>query len=329
MFRNIILVLLALSGLALFVFAPRRAPGADPPAQNVVDTARGLFGVDVNVGDRGSVRVRAGLIDIHVGGDARRDGVPVGEHTSHWLFRGSKLINTPVMDPKHKEIGRVDDVVVDLRSGRVRYIAVEYPALLGRDKLFAVPWDRFQLARNKHGGFYLVVNIEEETFERAPGFVRNKWPNFANRRWQEEIDIFYGVYIKPGDVKTRFGTSPDPIKRIEHLERVSRIKGFPVIADESERRIGAVSDIVVDFASGHARYTVVCFKNSIGTDNRRFVIPSDQLDFEIEDGRPCLELEVKMRRMSRAPSFEVDQWPNLRDQEFTTSIDAFYAEDDD
>ncbi len=328
MLRNIIIALVTLAGLTMFAFTPR-APGAEPPFQDIADTARGLFGVDVNVGDRGGVRVRAGLIDINVGGRDRRDGVPIAERSSHWLFRGTKLIDTPVMDPQHDEIGRVDDVVVDLRSGKVRYVAVEYPAMFGRNKLFAVPWDRFQLARNDLGAFYLVVNIEEETFKRAPGFVRNQWPNFANRHWQEDVDIFYGVYVKPGDVKTRFGTEPDPVRTIEHLERVSQIENFPVIGDKSEQHIGGLSDVVIDFASGHARYAVLHFDNSIGIEDRRFLIPWHRLDFETEAGKPCLELEVKHRRLSRAPSFDVRNWPDLRDPKMSNEIDAYYAEDDD
>ena len=92
MLRNIIIALVTLAGLTMFAFTPR-APGAEPPFQDIADTARGLFGVDVNVGDRGGVRVRAGLIDINVGGRDRRDGVPIAERSSHWLFRGSVATN--------------------------------------------------------------------------------------------------------------------------------------------------------------------------------------------------------------------------------------------
>lgn len=67
------------------------------------------------------------------------------------------------------------------------------------------------------GSIWSSISMKKP-FQRAPGFVKNKWPNFANRRWQEEVDVYYGVYVKPGDVQTRFGTSPDPVKWIEHLE---------------------------------------------------------------------------------------------------------------
>lgn len=304
--------------IALFGFAATTAQGQGPP-QVVVDTARGLFGVDVDLNN--GVRVRAGLIDIRVPG---RDSKGPVQRGPAWLFRGEQLIGTPVMDPQHKEIGVVDDAVLDLRSGRVRYIAVEYPTL-GRDKLFAVPWDRFRLARKLNGGYYFVVNIDDATFERAPGFVRTTWPNFANRRWAKSIDIYYGVYVKPGDVATRFGTDPDPVREVEHLDRLSTIKGLAVIGDDSERKIGVVSDVVVDFGTGHARYAVLQFPDSIGIEDRRFAVPFEKLDYKTQKGQSLMELKVDRRKLARAPSFEQKQWPNLRQPEFAARVDSYYG----
>lgn len=307
--------------LALLGFAATTAQGAEP-FQGIVDTARGLFGVDVDVNK--GVRVRAGLIDIRVDDDDDRRH---GQHRPAWMFRGRHLLGTPVMAPEHQEIGVVDDAVIDLRSGKVRYIAVEYPTLRGRDKLFAVPWDRFQLARRDNGGYYLVVNIEDEVFERAPGFVKTTWPNFADRRWAESVDIYYGVYIKPGDVKTQFGTEPDPVRKVEHLERLSQLNGFPVIGDESEQRIGSVADVIVDFSTGHIRYAVLQFPDSIGIQDRRFAVPFDRFDYETDNGETGLELEVNRRKLSRAPSFEDSRWPDLRHPDFAAQIDNYYGVD--
>ncbi len=324
-----LIVLAVLVGLVVFVFASR-ARSAEPPLEDAVDTARGLFGVDVDT--RNGVRVRAGLLDIQIGGDSRPGSLSDDAEEGagqRWLFRGTQLINTPVMDTEQREIGRIDDAVLDLRSGQLRYLAVEYPAKFGRDKLFAVPVKRFQIAHKDGAGFYFVVNIEEDVFERAPGFLRGQWPNFGNRRWQDEIDIFYGVYIKPGDVKTRFGTSPDPVRRLSHLERISKISGFTVIGDESEERIGSLADVIIDVGRGRTRYGVVQFDGPVEVADRRFAIPWKELDYEIEDGAACLELEVDYRRMRLAPAFDNSRWPDLLDPRFAERIDSFYADDDD
>lgn len=313
MLAHVMAVALIFSGAAV------SSVQAAEPFQGIVDTARGLFGVDVDV-DNG-LRVRAGLINIQVDDDDAGHRV---EADRVWLFRGQSLVRTPVMASSHEEIGVVDDVVVDLRSGKVRYIAVEYPTLRGRDKLFAVPWNRFQLARQNKGGYYLVVDIEDELFERAPGFSRSKWPNFADRRWAESIDVYYGVTIKPGDVKTRFGTDPDPVRYVEHLERLSRMNGFPVIEKTSEEPIAEVADVIVDFSSGHVRYAVLHFPGSIGIENRRFAIPMQRLTYTSDNGKSWLLLNVDRRTLGRAPGFDQQHWPDLRDPKFSSQVDEFY-----
>lgn len=316
MFRK---TLIKTTAFMLFSSSVPWAAVADEPFQGIVDTARGLFGVDVDVNN--GVRVRAGLINIHVDGDD--NDLPDGAERE-WLFRGQSLINTSVMDSRHEEIGVVNDVVVDLRSGNVRYMAVEYPTLGGRDKLFAVPWDRFQLARQENGGYYLVVDIEDEIFERAPGFSRSKWPNFADRRWAESIDVYYGVAIKPGDVKTRFGTDADPVREVEHLERLSKLDGFPVAERQSDRRIGEIADMIIDFSRGHARYAVLYFPGAIGIEDRRFAVPMQKLRYMKDQDKGYLKLEVDRQVLGRAPGFEEQQWPNLRDPQFSARVDNYY-----
>lgn len=239
------------------------------------------------------------------------------------------MIRTPVMDASHHEIGHVDDVVLDLRTGAVRYFAIAYPVENGRTKLFAVPRERFRLVHHDEGGFYFVVDIDKSVFTRAPGFLPGEWPNFANRRWLDEVDVFYGVYVKPGDVKTRFGTSPDPVRAIEHLVRVSRIEGLPVIDDDSEYRIGEVADVIVDLSRGSVRYGVVRFDHPSEDLDRRFAIPWRLLDYEIEDGRVCLELEVAQRELHQAPTFDAARWPDLLNPQFSQELDRFYSRIDD
>ncbi|MBI1311162.1 hypothetical protein GC176_07625 [bacterium] len=329
MLRNVLLVLAALGGLGLFVFVSG-ARGEDPPLNDARQTPRGLFSVDVDA--QNGVHVRAGLVDIQIGGSQPAGARPAdadGAAGQRWLFRGTQLINTPVMDTGHHEIGRIDDAVLNLRSGRLRYLAVEYAAKSGRDRLFAVPLTRFQLARQKDAGFYLVVNFDANMLERAPGFPRDDWPDFGNRRWQDEIDIFYGVDFKPDDVTAQIGASRVAVRRTAHFERVSHLAGFPVISDKSEQRIGSLADVIVDLETGHARYGVLQLDNSLAAADRRFAVPWGNLDYDIEDGRACLELEVKARRMTHAPSFENAHWPDLLDPTFATGIDEFYASGDD
>ncbi len=65
------------------------------------------------------------------------------------------------------------------------------------DKLFAVPWSDLKVvskgstsAGTAMEGYY-VLDVSKEALKNAPGFDKNRWPDFADRNWSAEIDRFY------------------------------------------------------------------------------------------------------------------------------------------
>ncbi len=60
-------------------------------------------------------------------------------------IRTSQVIGMTVRNMDGKDIGTVNDIVLNAATGRVRYAAVSYGGFLGMgDKLFAVPWQAFE-----------------------------------------------------------------------------------------------------------------------------------------------------------------------------------------
>ena len=88
-----------------------------------------------------------------------------------------------------EELGKVEDFVLDIDSGRVAYAVVSFGGTLGvGDRLFAVPPEA--LARDAGDGF--VLDAERSTLARAPAFDRGDWPDFGDRTLGADIYSFYG-----------------------------------------------------------------------------------------------------------------------------------------
>lgn len=132
------------------------------------------------------VDVEAGPVRVQVGDAA--------DHSRSALVRrASEVTGLVVKNEAGTELGTVEDLVLDLSSGRVRYAALSYGGFLGvGDKLFAVPWDRFQVSVDDDGEEYLVLNIDEETLKNAEGFDQDNWPDVASPEWSRGIDDYYG-----------------------------------------------------------------------------------------------------------------------------------------
>lgn len=109
------------------------------------------------------------------------------------VHRASTIDGMEVRNASGIKLGDVDDLVVEVESGRVRYAALSYGGFLGLgDKLFAVPWGAFKThfdsSESEH---YLVLPMDEATLRKATGFNKDAWPNFADSKITEELDRYY------------------------------------------------------------------------------------------------------------------------------------------
>jgi sporulation protein YlmC with PRC-barrel domain len=106
--------------------------------------------------------------------------------------RASEIIGMKVKNASGKDLGTVNDVVLDVNKGTVRYFAVSYGGFLGLgDKLFAIPPKSFEWKRDGDKN-HLVLNLTEERLKNAPGFDQDHWPDFAtDAQWREKIDTYY------------------------------------------------------------------------------------------------------------------------------------------
>lgn len=107
--------------------------------------------------------------------------------------RSSQIVGMRVKNAQDENLGTVNDIVIDMEAGKVRYLALSYGGFLGLgDKLFAVPHDAFQVRRDENAeAVHLVLDISTEKLKEAPGFDQNNWPNFADAKFTSTIDEFY------------------------------------------------------------------------------------------------------------------------------------------
>lgn len=141
----------------------------------------------------GGARVELERSGIHVDvGTSRPQAVPA--------VKVRDLIGVGVYNPNNESLGKIEDLVMDPSTGKIRYAVLSFGGFLGvGDKLFAVPWDDLKLvskgttsAGTGKKEDYYVLNVSKEALTNAPGFDKNSWPDFANRNWSADIDRFYG-----------------------------------------------------------------------------------------------------------------------------------------
>lgn len=107
------------------------------------------------------------------------------------MLSASTMTGTSIKNPGGESLGDIKDLMIDLISGRVAYAVVEFGGLLGIGaKLFAVPLKALrQDAENK----CFVLDADKDSLDRATGFDKDHWPDFADRTWQEAVHKHYAT----------------------------------------------------------------------------------------------------------------------------------------
>jgi sporulation protein YlmC with PRC-barrel domain len=101
------------------------------------------------------------------------------------FVKGKTLLGKDVIGSSRETLGRVVDVVFNMRNGRIAYLAVESP-----EGLHAVPLGAFE-ATNSDGP--LQIRIAREIFAKSPVFSGNTtWPAKIDRTWVEYVSVRYG-----------------------------------------------------------------------------------------------------------------------------------------
>jgi sporulation protein YlmC with PRC-barrel domain len=102
----------------------------------------------------------------------------------------TSLIHDKVVNLNGDHVGKIEELMVDVTTGRVAYAVLSYGGFLGFGvKLFAVPWSALTVDESKRR---FVVNVARESLEKMPGFDKDHWPDL------NDLDYATGVYRQWG-----------------------------------------------------------------------------------------------------------------------------------
>lgn len=106
------------------------------------------------------------------------------------LSAGS-ISGTPVRNLEGEDLGKIEELMIDLSTGRVAYAVLSFGGLLGiGDKLFAMPWSALSVDQESHE---ILLDVPKEQLENAPGFDKHDWPDFSDLEFETSVHEYYDV----------------------------------------------------------------------------------------------------------------------------------------
>lgn len=224
--------------------------------------------------------------------------------------RASELIGKDVKNPQGEDLGKVEDLVLDVTGSRVRHVIVSHGGVVGiGSRMAAFPPVLFRAGREEGE---LMLDVTAEQLEQAPSFDRDKWPDLAADGYSGDVDRFF----LRGDEAVRTASG-------SRLTRASDVIGKGV-SDGGSRGIGSMEDLVVNLGNGQIRYAVLKLGGTLGIGGKLVPLPMAAFGFP---SRPDIDiyLTLERERVEQARAFDENKWPDLNEARQRREIEGWLS----
>lgn len=107
----------------------------------------------------------------------------------------------------------------------------------------------------------------------------------------------------------------------------SLLSATSIVGDEvrnmQDESLGKIQDIMLDVGEGKIRYAVLSSGGFLGMGDRLFAVPWKSLRVDKENKRFLLDVDAQ--RVKDAPGFDKDEWPNMADPAWNSTVESYYA----
>jgi sporulation protein YlmC with PRC-barrel domain len=106
------------------------------------------------------------------------------------VMAAATLDGNTVLSADGDDVGKIKEIMLDVRTGRVAYAVLASGGFLGiGGKLLAIPWRTLTLNTSRD---CFVLSASSEQIRNAPGFDKDNWPAMADPEWATTVHAYYG-----------------------------------------------------------------------------------------------------------------------------------------
>jgi hyperosmotically inducible protein len=260
--------------------------------------------------------------------------------------KASDVIGMTVKNNQDEKLGKVEDLAVDVESGRIVQVILSTGGFIGiGDTLTAVPPEAL------HRDVALKVlhlDADKEKLKGAPKFEMSNWAENSDCKHLSAVYRLYGeepalTFIQKGDAvpnaapntlstpkagetldKDRISSKSQcmiPVSRLSQVQKASKLMGTPV-KNLQDEKLGKVENILVDLPSGRLVAVIVSSGGFLGMGDELSAVPPTALRFTTD--RDTLQLDASKEMLSNAPHFKANQWPDFAQPSYAGGVYRAY-----
>jgi sporulation protein YlmC with PRC-barrel domain len=253
---------------------------------------------------------------------AQNDQLPRSQRLGR-AVPATALLNRDVVTQGGKQLGQVEEIIFDMESGRILYLAMDLKGLGANDTvtvppaLFTYGLGRQAAAREaqaiddnnnadndgvraRRGGRHpLVLRASEESLKGAPKFAKTG----DDRAQGAYVDKIYAHFNQPRWWEGASGDSASG--KFNHIRRASQVKNFTV-QNVSSEKLGQVETVLFDLPAGRVTFVILDPANRVA--NKQMLVPIPPMAFtRAEQGGGMLTLDADKEKLNNAPSINREE----------------------
>src|SRR4249919_1883357 len=106
------------------------------------------------------------------------------------VISSDKVEGTAVYNATGDKLGSIDDLMIDKRSGQIRYAVLEFGGFLGMGTdRYPLPWNVLKYDTQKEG---YVVPLDKKKLEQAPRYSEDDMPDYTPD-YGRRVYNYYGM----------------------------------------------------------------------------------------------------------------------------------------
>lgn len=124
----------------------------------------------------------------------------------------SKLDEKKVTNAEGKELGEIERLLVDPKTGAVRFAVIEVGGGVFQltEREVAVPWESLQMTPKEQGDFDVRLNATKEKLENAPQFKSGEADQLFTPEGAQNLKSYWGTSGQTQEGTPKGGTAASP-----------------------------------------------------------------------------------------------------------------------
>ncbi|MDB6065731.1 MAG: PRC-barrel domain containing protein [Pedosphaera sp.] len=220
-----------------------------------------------------------------------------------------QILGQEIKNGRGETIGKINNLAVDLESGRVLYAIVDVE---GGNRV-AIPPGKFSFGA---GQTNLVVNVTRTNLTNAPRFQGSQLGNVG---FAQQVYNYFG---QPLWWEGPSGDTNSSTKTFGNVHGASQLIGAQV-KDVSNQDFGRVRNLVVSVPTGRVLYVAFSPSGDSAAGNTVYLLPPSAFT-PGQDGK-TLVTGVDKAKLQGGPHFNSDQWPDVANPSYAQQVYQYYG----